>query len=87
MFSLDRVGRDLEEALTLDFGLYFGLLLFIFVYGFFILGRCHPIYCRVPLSLALILMYIMTLFSALGFTCYIYPFVASNAYITFILAL
>mmetsp|Transcript_10141 Transcript_10141/g.1505 ORF Transcript_10141/g.1505 Transcript_10141/m.1505 type:complete len:156 (+) Transcript_10141:588-1055(+) len=87
MFSLDRLGKDLAEAVTLDFALYIGMLLFIFLYGFFILGRCHPVFCRVPLTLALILQYGMTLCAALGFTCFIYPFVASNVYITYILAL
>lgn len=88
VFSVDTVSESLYDEMLVDYGLYGGAIAFILLYSIWILGRCHPVYCRTSLFLAMVVSYGMTLSMSLAFPCYVgYKFVDSNYAFSFLILL
>lgn len=61
---------------------------FIFAYAIFVIGRFHPVMCRLPLSLAIIVCFFMTLLMSIGLTGYAkLDFTGSTAALSFLLGI
>ena len=86
-YSLDRIEKNLWDGVSIDLGLYFAFLAIIFIYSLFMIGRCHPLYCRLPLTVSMLISYLMTLFMSYGFPSYIgLPIVSSSGVLSLLLA-
>mmetsp|Transcript_32623 Transcript_32623/g.5912 ORF Transcript_32623/g.5912 Transcript_32623/m.5912 type:complete len:95 (+) Transcript_32623:865-1149(+) len=63
-------------------------MLLIIIFGISILGRCSPVYCRIPLGIALLISYTMTMYMSLAFPNYVgYDFNSASAPLSFMLVL
>ncbi|CAG9332543.1 unnamed protein product [Blepharisma stoltei] len=88
LYFLGLVKSDFVDSLSFDLVLYAGAMVFIFLYSFFIIGKCHPTLCRFPLTLAMIISYAVAILEALGIMGYAgFELISSNLAISFFLAI
>ena len=79
-YSLDSTYKDLIDAITTDLALYISAILFIFLYWVVAVGRCHPVYCRMPLGFAMVISFLLSLGMSIALPNYVgVTFVSSTA--------
>ena len=87
LYSLDTAYEDLVDAITTDLALYMAAILFIFLYWGVALGRCHPVYCHLPLAFSMFLSFLLSLGMSLALPNYIgITFVSSTALLALMVA-
>lgn len=76
------------DSLSFDIILYITGMAFVFIYAFFIIGKCGPVLCRFSLTIAMIISYLFSVLMALGIMGYAgITLISGNVAISFFLAL